>query len=69
MSMNTQNAKPKTYKDILQNPVLWAKACLITVDNKTKKQGPWNARWYQAETLMDKSKQKVLRWGRRLGEC
>lgn len=31
-------------KQICENPVLWAKAFLRTVDNATKKIGPWTAR-------------------------
>lgn len=52
-------------KQICENPVLWAKAFLKTVDNTTKKIGPWNARWYQAEMLLDPSDKKVARCGRR----
>ena len=52
-------------KQICENPVLWAKAFLRTVDNATKKVGPWTARWYQAEMLLDTSDKKVARCGRR----
>lgn len=30
---------------------------------------PWEARWYQARILRDKSPKKVARWGRRTGKC
>lgn len=60
--------KAKKAAAICANPVLWAKACLRTVDNATKKVGPWTARWYQAEMLLDKSDKKVARCGRRTGE-
>ena len=53
------------FKAICENPVLWAKAFLRTVDNATKKVGPWTARWYQAEMLLDNSDKKVARCGRR----
>ncbi len=52
---------------ILKNPVLWAKACLKTVDNASKQIVPWIARWYQKEMLLDKSVKKVARCGRRTG--
>ena len=55
-------------KKICSDPVLWAKAFLTTVNNKTKKQEPWTARWYQAEMLRDQSIKKVARCGRRTGE-
>lgn len=55
-------------KKIKSNPVLWAKAFVRTVDNKTKKVVPWTARWYQAQILLDKSLKKVARCGRRTGE-
>ena len=41
---------------IRSNPVLWAKAYLMT------------ARWYQAEMLQDRSRRKVYRCGRRTGK-
>lgn len=53
----------KLYKD----PVLWAKAFVITYDNAAKKYVPWTARWYQAEMLRDMSRKKVYRCGRRTG--
>lgn len=53
---------------INKNPVLWAKAFVKTIDNKTKKVGPWTARWYQAEMLLDQSLKKVARCGRRTGK-
>lgn len=53
---------------ISKNPVLWAKAFLRTVDNDTKKVGPWVARWYQAEMLMSTENRRVARCGRRTGK-
>lgn len=58
----------KKLNEIKNNPVLWAKAFVTTVDNKTKKSGPWIARWYQAEMLLDPSPRKVARCGRRTGK-
>jgi len=54
-------------KKISEDPVLWAKAYVITYDNALKKYVPWTARWYQAEMLRDKSRKKVYRCGRRTG--
>ena len=67
MASNIDTLKAKKLADICANPVLWAKAFLRTVDNATKKVGPWTARWYQAEMLLDKSDKKVARCGRRTG--
>ena len=58
----------KKLNEINSNPVLWAKAFVTTIDNKTKKKVPWTARWYQAEMLLDKSLKKVARCGRRTGK-
>ena len=55
-------------KQICENPVLWAKMFLRTIDNATKKIGPWTARWYQAEMLLDENDKKVARLGRRMGK-
>ena len=55
-------------KKICENPVLWAKAFVKTVDNSTKKIQPWTARWYQAEMLTSKALKKVARCGRRTGK-
>ena len=60
--------KLKKLEAIWKDPVLWAKACLLTVDNATKKIVPWTARWYQAEMLRDTSVKKVARCGRRTGK-
>jgi len=62
-----KRAQIKMAAAILKNPVLWAKACLKTVDNATKQVVPWTARWYQKEMLLDKSVKKVARCGRRTG--
>lgn len=52
-------------KKIMSDPVLWAKAFLVTNDAATKRFGPWEARDYQAEMLRDRSLKKVYRCGRR----
>jgi len=62
-----KKAKLKMAAAILKNPVLWAKACLKTVDNASKQVVPWEARWYQKEMLLDESVKKVARCGRRTG--
>ena len=53
---------------IRSNPVLWAKAYLVTYDSVKKEYTPWTARWYQAEMLQDTSLRKVYRCGRRTGK-
>lgn len=53
---------------IKSDPVLWAKAYVITYDNAAKKYVPWTARWYQAEMLRDQSRKKVYLCGRRTGK-
>lgn len=50
---------------IMSDPVLWARAFLISNDAATKKKGPWKARDYQEEMLRDNSLRKVYRCGRR----
>lgn len=52
---------------ICANPVLWAKAFVLTIDNKSKKIQPWTARWYQAQMLMAEEQKRVARCGRRTG--
>ena len=54
-------------KRIKEDPVLWAKAYVITYDAEQKKYVRWTARWYQAEMLRDMSRKKVYRCGRRTG--
>jgi intein/homing endonuclease len=54
---------------VFDDPVLWAKAHVLTYDQALKKIVPWTARWYQAEMLRDKSRKKVYRCGRRTGKC
>ena len=49
----------------MSDPVLWARAFLISNNAATKKYGPWEARDYQAEMLRDHSLRKVYRCGRR----
>lgn len=63
----TTKAKQELLKKINEDPVLWAKAFLITYNNAKKCYEPWNARWYQAEMLRDQSRKKVYRCGRRTG--
>ena len=52
----------------MADPVLWAKAFVISNDALAKKVGPWKARDYQEEMLRDKSLYKVYRCGRRIGK-
>lgn len=69
--MNLNDLTPverKKLKEIVNDPVKWARAFVRVFDKKKKKIVPWEARWYQAETLRDKSLKKVLRWGRRTGK-
>ena len=54
--------------EIVNDPVKWAQAFLITWNGDKKCYSPWTARWYQAEMLRDKSKKKVYRCGRRTGK-
>lgn len=68
MASDIEKMKLAKLKAICENPVLWAKAFLRTVDNATKKIGPWTARWYQAEMLMSDAEKKVARCGRRCGK-
>lgn len=49
----------------MSDPVIWAKAFLVSNNAVTKKYGPWEARDYQAEMLRDRSLRKVYRCGRR----
>ena len=49
----------------MADPVLWAKAFVVSNDATAKKVGPWKARDYQEEMLRDKSLYKVYRCGRR----
>lgn len=53
---------------IMKDPVLWARAFLVSNNAATKKYGPWEARDYQQEMLKDKSIRKVYRCGRRTGK-
>lgn len=54
-------------REIVQDPVLWAKAFVKTFNPVNKKIEPWTARWYQVEMLRDKTLKKVARCGRRTG--
>ena len=55
-------------REVLDDPVKWAQAFLITWNGDKKCYSPWTARWYQSEMLRDKSKKKVNRCGRRTGK-
>lgn len=55
-------------RKIAEDPVLWAKAFVVTYDPSLKKDVPWTARWYQAEMLRDMSIRKVYLCGRRTGK-
>ena len=63
----TEALRVQKFMAICANPVLWAKAFVKTVDNKTKKVMAWTARWYQAQMLMSEEQKKVARCGRRTG--
>ena len=65
--MKLSKLQEEKLKKVYEDPVLWAKAHIITYDNEQKKYVPWTARWYQAEMLRDKSRKKVYRCGRRTG--
>lgn len=58
----------RNLQKIVQDPVLWAKAFIRIFNPQTKKEQAWEARWYQAEMLRDKSVKKVYRCGRRTGK-
>jgi hypothetical protein len=58
----------KKLKEIVEDPILWAKVFVRTFDPVQKKVVPWTARWYQVEMLRDKSLKKVARCGRRTGK-
>ena len=67
MAEFTPSQKAKL-SEIVNDPVKWAQAFLITWNGDKKCYSPWTARWYQAEMLRDKSKKKVYRCGRRTGK-
>jgi hypothetical protein len=56
------------FKEIIADPVLWAKAFVKIFSPVSKKIEPWTARWYQVEMLRDKTLKKVARCGRRTGK-
>ena len=71
MSNNIKKMSPierKKLKEIVEDPVLWAKVFVRTFDPIQIKAVPWTARWYQVEMLRDKSLKKVARCGRRTGK-
>jgi len=71
MSSSIKKMSPierKKLKEIVEDPVLWAKVFVRTFDPMQKKVVPWTARWYQVEMLRDKSLKKVARCGRRTGK-
>lgn len=55
-------------RKIKNDPVLWARAFIVAYNAVTKKDEPWNARWYQAEMMRDDSQYKVYLNGRRTGK-
>lgn len=67
MSEELSKVEREMIQRIRSNPVLWAKAYLVTYDAVKKAYTPWTARWYQAEMLQDTSLRKVYRCGRRTG--
>ena len=68
MARKLSKVEIETLQKIQKDPVLWAKAHLVTYDGTLKKYVPWTARWYQAEMLRDISRRKVYRCGRRTGD-
>lgn len=68
MERFTQEQRDKL-RLIMNDPVLWAKAFVVTNDPATKKLGAWIARDYQEQMLRDRSTNKVYRCGRRIGKC
>ena len=62
-------SQKKKLAEIVNDPVKWAQAFLITWNGDKKCNTPWTARWYQAEMLRDDSLKKVYRCGRRTGKC
>ena len=68
MARKLSKAEYEMLQKIQHDPVLWAKAHLVTYDGTQKKYVPWTARWYQAEMLRDQGRRKVYRCGRRTGE-
>lgn len=55
-------------RQLINDPVTWAKTFIVSNDAITKQYGPWVARDYQEEMLRDKSHRKVYRCGRRTGK-
>lgn len=66
---NMSNIEKAHFKEIINDPVYWAKTFIKVFSPITKKTEPWTARWYQVEMLRDKSLKKVARCGRRTGKC
>lgn len=67
--MDISQDKLKKIKEILLDPVKWAKVFVQTFDSQQGKFAPWEARWYQANMLHDGSLKRVARCGRRTGKC
>lgn len=65
MAFKLNEIEKAKMKEIMGDPVLWAKAFIRTNDPKTKKVVPWIARDYQAEMLRDTHTRLVFRCGRR----
>ncbi len=68
MARKLSKVEIEMLQKIQADPVLWAKAYLVTYDGVQKKYVPWTARWYQAEMLRDQGRRKVYRCGRRTGK-
>lgn len=65
MAFQLNEIEKAKMREIVKDPVLWAKAFVRTNDPKTKKVVPWEARDYQAEMLRDTHTRLVFRCGRR----
>ena len=68
MSNKLSAVEKKKVKEMLEDPVKWARTFVRVFDQEKKKMTPWEARWYQANILRDKTPKKVARWGRRTGK-
>ena len=62
------NLEKEKFKEVMNDPAKWAFTFLKVFNPQTKKEEPWQARWYQTQMLRDKSIKKVYRCGRRIGK-
>lgn len=57
--MELSTIEREKIRQLINDPVTWAKTFIISNDAITKQYGPWVARDYQEEMLRDKSHRKV----------